>query len=193
MKIIGLTGGIGSGKSTVARILENAGVPVFYADLSGRNVLELDQIVREKVTSLFGAEAYDKNGKANRAHIASIVFHDSEKLLLLNQIIHPAVSRDFKVWSTKQNAPFVIREAAILFESGANKDCDKVICVVAQDHIRINRVMSRDKVSKEEVMSRMTKQMSQTEKAESSDFIIQNNGEEAVIPQVMRILSEMYL
>lgn len=193
MKIIGLTGGIGSGKSTVARIFENAGVPVFYADLSGRNVLELDQIVREEVTSLFGAEAYDKNGKANRARIASIVFNDSEKLLLLNQIIHPAVSRDFNVWSTKQNAPFVIREAAILFESGTDKDCDKVICVVAQDHIRINRVMSRDKVSKEEVMSRMTKQMSQTEKAENSDFIIYNNGEEAVIPQVMRILSEIYL
>lgn len=187
MKIIGLTGGIGSGKSTIARIFENAGIPVFYADLSGRNVLETDPKVREDVSALFGSEVYFENGKANRALIASVVFSDSEKLSKLNQIIHPAVARDFKVWIEKQNAPYIIREAAILFESGTNKDCDKVICVVAEDEVRINRVMSRDKVSNEEVLYRMAKQMPQTEKAEKSDFVIQNNGDEALIPQVMQI------
>jgi dephospho-CoA kinase len=187
MKTIGLTGGIGSGKSSVARIFSSLGMPVFYADASGKKVLESDAEVVKAVTELIGEEAFDEKGKANRAHIASIVFNDQSKLEALNAIIHPAVGRDFQQWKTQQKAVYCLREAAILFESGSHKDCEAVICVSAAKAVRVKRVMDRDQVSATEVEARMAKQMPQAEKEELSDFVIQNNGDESLISQVIKI------
>ncbi len=187
MKTIGLTGGIGSGKSSVARVFSSLGIPIFYADASGRKVLDSDAEVVKAVTELVGEEAFDENRKANRAHIASIVFNDQTKLEVLNSIIHPAVGRDFQQWKTQQKALYCLREAAILFESGSHKDCDAVICVSATKDIRVKRVMDRDQVSAAEVEARMAKQMPQTEKEKRSDFVIQNNGDESLISQVIKI------
>lgn len=187
MKTIGLTGGIGSGKSSVARVFSSLGVPVFYADVSGKKVLESDAEVVNAVTKLIGEQAYNENGAANRAHIASIVFNDQSKLEALNAIIHPAVGRDFLQWKSQQKATYCLREAAILFESGSHKDCDAVICVSAAKDIRVKRVMDRDGVSSAEVEARMAKQMPQAEKEKLADFVIQNNGNESLISQVIKI------
>lgn len=188
MKIIGLTGGIGSGKSSVARVFETLGIPVFHADDFGKHVLTTDPHVVEAVTQLLGHAAY-KNGQPDRAAIAAIVFSDPEKLAALNAIVHPAVARAFLRWQNEQDpsSPYCIRESAILFESGANKDCDKVICVTAPDEVRIARVMERDAATREQVMQRMARQMPQSEKENISDVVMLNDGEVAVIPQVVRI------
>lgn len=193
MKTIGLTGGIGSGKSSIARVFESLSIPIFYADKSGRNVLEKDPLVRAAVADLIGAEAYNEQGKPNRAFIASVVFNDDEKLAALNQIIHPAVARDFEVWKNRLNPSmqYCLREAAILFESGSDKDCDYVICVSASVETRTKRVMQRDGVKASEVDARMAKQMPQEEKEKRSDFIITNNGDESVIAQVSRIHGQL--
>ena len=189
MKTIGLTGGIGSGKSSVASIFESLTIPVFYADESGRKVLESDATVVQEVKQLIGDEAYDASGKANRALIASIVFKHQTTLDKLNKIIHPAVARDFRDWrnALPEGLSYCIREVAILFETGSNKGCDAVVCVSASSEIRIERVMKRDGVSQKDVEARMAKQMPQEEKNKLSDFVIQNSGSESLIAQVMTI------
>lgn len=188
MKIIGLTGGIGSGKSTVAQVFEVLGVPVFSADAAGRTVLDTDAAARKEVIALLGSAAY--NGpEANRKFIAEKVFGDEQLLASLNAIIHPAVRRAFDVWyerSSKTHS-YCIREAAILFESGAHADCDKVICVVADAEVRIHRVINRDQSRRAEVEARMAQQMPQDEKAAKSDFVIENNGSRSVIQQVLEV------
>jgi dephospho-CoA kinase len=186
MKIIGLTGGIGSGKSSVARVFESLGVPIFYADKSGRTVLEADALVRNAVINLIGKEAYDEQ---NREFIASIVFSDDQKLAALNQIIHPAVARDFESWKARLTGQpdYCLREAAILFESGSDKDCDHVICVSADRKTRIDRVKKRDGASIAAIEARMAKQMPQEDKEERSDFVITNNGNESVIEQIVKV------
>jgi dephospho-CoA kinase len=188
MKVIGLTGGIGSGKSTVARVFESLGIPVFYADQCGREVLDADPEVRRKVIDLLGADSYRQSG-ANRKYIADRVFEDDGLLQSLNAIVHPAVGRAFVTWKNAllTTTDYCIREAAILFESGSHKDCDQVICVVTDDELRISRVIDRDRVSRAEVEARMAKQMPQAEKSERSDFVIDNSGNHSVIHQVMAI------
>lgn len=194
MKIIGLTGGIGSGKSVVAKVFQTLGVPVFSADEAGRRVLDDDPAVKQAVINLLGDKAYAKN-LPDRAFIASVVFSDPDKLQQLNAIIHPAVGRAFANWFPRQdqNSPYCLREAAILFESGAHKDCHKVICVSAPETIRLERVMQRDGVTGDEVRARMARQMPQQEKESLSDFLISNDGLQAVIPQVMEIHRELQL
>jgi dephospho-CoA kinase len=189
MKIIGLTGGIGSGKSSVARVFESLGVPIFYADKSGRTVLEADALVRNAVINLIGKEAYDEQNQPNREFIASIVFSDDQKLAALNQIIHPAVARDFESWKARLTGQpdYCLREAAILFESGSDKDCDHVICVSADRKTRIDRVKKRDGASIAAIEARMAKQMPQEDKEERSDFVITNNGNESVIEQIVKV------
>lgn len=188
MKVIGLTGGIGSGKSTVAKVFESLNFPVFYADRFGRLVLDSDAEVKSAVIELLGAESYSGD-KANRKIIAEKVFGNDTLLQSLNAIVHPAVGRAFMAW--QKNLPsdnnYCIREAAILFESGTHQDCDKVICVIADDELRISRVIDRDGVGRAEVEARMAKQMPQAEKAERSDFVIENNGDRSIIQQVLAI------
>lgn len=190
MLTVGLTGGIGSGKSLVGRVFETLNIPVFRADDHGRIVLDTDPEVKAAVRQLIGEEAY-KNDRADRKFIAGVVFKNEEKLSALNRVIHPAVGRAFEAWKTRQAAPYCIREAAILFESGTYADCHRVICVTAPEALRLERVMKRDAVSEADVKARMAKQMPQEEKEERSDFVIHNDGLQAVIPQVVLMNQEL--
>ena len=194
MKIVGLTGGIGSGKSVVARVFEVLGVPVYSADEAGRRLLNQNAEVKKEVLALFGRDAYTDN-TADRAYIASQVFESRDKesrykLDALNRIIHPAVSQDFSEWKSLQvrkGKQTCIRESAILFESNTSADCDLIIAVTASQDIRLKRTMKRDGSSEAEVRIRMEKQMNQDLVAEMSDFCIDNSGAVALIPQITSI------
>lgn len=183
---IGLTGGIGSGKTTVAKIFETLGVPVFYADDAAKKLMNTDEDIKKSIIKNFGKESY-KNNELDRKYIASIVFNDTEKLQLLNSLTHPATIKDSEKWVKKQTAPYIIREAALLFESGANKKLDYVIGVYAPQHIRVKRVMDRDHSSAEEVMKRINRQLEEEEKMKLCDFVITNNDQELVLPQVIAL------
>lgn len=172
-KIIGLTGGIGSGKTTIARHIESLGIPVYISDLEAKKIMGNSAVI-SKVFQAFGNEIVE-NGIINKENLANLVFNNPEKLKILNEIIHPEVRDHFKNWVKKnQDFPLVIKEAAILFESGSYKDCDKIILVIAPKLIRIQRVMERDKVSQEVVESRMKNQWDDEEKKLLSDYIIEN-------------------
>ena len=187
MIIIGITGGIGSGKSTVCRVFENLGVPIFYADVVAKQIMVTDPILIEGVKSAFGKDSYSNEGVLNNKHIAGIVFNDSLQLAVLNALVHPAVFRAFDEWKSgiASETPYVIKEAALLFESGSYKACDKSILVTAPFDMRLQRVIRRDNVSADQVLARMGKQMSEEDKAKMADFQIQNDETESVIQQVM--------
>jgi dephospho-CoA kinase len=184
---VGVTGGIGSGKSTVCRIFECLGVPIFRADDEGRKALAENNEVKKQVIALLGESVIDTGGKLNRTKIASLVFNNPGKLKQLNAIIHPKVREAFAEWLTKQNAPWVIEEAAIIFESGLHKTLDSVIVVSAPDNIRIKRVMERDRISKEQVRARMKNQVTEGERVKRADFVITNDGTKMLIPQALEI------
>jgi len=189
-KIIGLTGGIGSGKSTIAGYFKELGVPVYIADEEARKLMDEPEIVH-KVQAVFD-ENIIENNSLNRKKIAELVFSAPEKLKQLNSIIHPEVKRHFLSWvKAHEKYPFVIKEAAILFESGSYKDCDKIIAVTAPQKIRIQRVMSRDEVSEEQVLERMKNQWPEERKIEMSDFVIQNTDLELSKQKVSEILKEL--
>ncbi len=183
MKIVGLTGGIGSGKSTVANMFAELGVPVYIADKEARRLTNSSKIIRRKVEKLFGAQAY-VDDKLDREFIANIVFKDADKLAQLNQIIHPKVAAHFARWVKKQEGLYCIKEAAILFENGGYKKCDKTILVTAPKQERIRRVMERDAVSRESVESRMQHQWSDKKKSALSDLIIENISLEQTAKEV---------
>lgn len=173
-KIIGLTGGIGSGKSTISAFFSTLGVPVYSADEEARKIMDQPEIIRD-VQNLFDENIIDQNGKLDRKKIASIVFNNSAKLEALNQIIHPAVKQDFLLWLKKhEDQNYVLKEVAIIFETKSEKDFDKIILVTAPEEERIRRVMLRDKVSSDKVLERMRNQLSDSEKAKKSDYIIDN-------------------
>ena len=174
MMVVGLTGGIGSGKTTVAGFFKEKGVPVYIADDAGKRLLETSAEIREKVIELIGEDAY--TGKSpNRKHIASVVFKESEKLDALNKIIHPAVAKDFENWHSKQNSPYVLYEAAILFEAGGYKKCDLNILVTASKEEKLKRLQQRDQSTLEEIEARMAKQWSDERKKKLADFEIENH------------------
>jgi dephospho-CoA kinase len=184
---IGLTGGIGSGKSYVCEIFRRLGVPVYNADERSKYLLNNNRELIEKVSEIFGEQAYENN-ELNRKYIASIVFNDSEKLQQLNQVSHPAVEQDFNIWCVQYNEKdYVIQEAAVLFESGAYKMMHKNILVAAPIDIRIKRVMARDGISSEQVQQRINNQLP-TEKLEAlADFVIQNNDKTLILPQILKL------
>jgi dephospho-CoA kinase len=183
---IGLTGGIGSGKSTVAKIFETLGIPVYYADTEAKRLMNEDPVLRKSIINHFGSSAYTNN-VLDRQYLASIVFNDKEKLDLLNALIHPVTIADAEVWMKKQKAPYCIKEAALLFESGAAENLDYVIGVSAPAALRIKRVIDRDGLSREEIMKRINRQVNEEMKMKLCDFIIYNNEEQAVIPQVAKL------
>ncbi len=183
---IGLTGGIGSGKSIVARIFETLGIPVYYADDAAKRLMNEDEEIKNTITRHFGEESYI-NGILNRPHISSVVFNDKEKLDLLNAITHPATIRDAEAWMQRQNSPYAIKEAALIFESGSAENLDYVIGVFAPPNIRIKRVMERDGISPDEVRKRMARQLDEEIKMKLCDFVITNNEEQLVIPQVLAL------
>lgn len=185
---IGITGGIGSGKTTVAHIFELLGVPIYYTDFWAKEILNSDPIVIRRLKKVLGADIYDDAGKADRKKIATIVFNDKNKLNELNSIIHPAVWIHGENWIKQQDGkPYILKEAAILFESGSNLALDKVIMISAPKAIKIERVMKRDSITQEEVESRMASQWDDEKKIKLSDFVIINDGKELVIPQVLKI------
>lgn len=183
---IGLTGGIGSGKSTVARIFIVLGIPVYNADDAAKRLMTEDEELKNKIINLFGGESYTK-GVLNRRYLSSLVFNDKEKLKLLNSLVHPATIKDAIEWMKKQNAPYTIKEAALIFESGFNKLLDFVIGVKAPLSLRIERTMQRDKVTTAQVEARIKLQMAEEEKMNLCDFIIVNDEEQMLIPQVLAL------
>jgi len=187
---VGVTGGIGSGKSTVCKIFECLGVPVFRADEEGRRLLSEDKEVQQKVTALFGNTILTHN-KPDRKKIAAIVFGDDAKLKQLNAIIHPAVKASFAKWLKHQTSKLVIEEAAILFENGAHKDFDAMVLVTAPEEVRIKRVTERDHISAEEVRKRMRNQWSDEEKASKADYVLLNDEESMLMPKVLELVSKL--
>jgi dephospho-CoA kinase len=183
---IGLTGGIGSGKSTVAAIFEVLGIPVYHADEAAKRLMQQDANLISGIKKLFGEESYN-NGVLNRSFISEKVFSDPDKLSKLNALVHPVTIADAEKWISLQSAPYVIKEAAILFESGSNKQLDYVIGVSSPLELRIERVMKRDNVSKEQVLSRIQQQMDEDEKMHRCDFVVYNDEKELLIPQVLEL------
>ena len=183
---VGITGGMGSGKSTVAKVFEVLGIPVYYADDAAKKLMNEDAALKEKLIAVFGKEIY-QDGILNRPHLSGLVFNNPEKLAQLNSIVHPATIADAESWMQQQHSPYAIKEAAILFESGANKYVDKVIGVYAPIQLRINRVIQRDNSTEEAVTARMNRQMEEDKKMNLCDYVITNDEQELVIPQVLKI------
>jgi dephospho-CoA kinase len=183
---IGLTGGIGSGKSTVAKVFELLNVPVYYADEASKRLYHTDKQLMADIKKHFGEDVYTKD-QLNRSKLADLVFNNPEKLELLNQLVHPPTIRDAEEWMRKQNAPYVVKEAALLFESGSVAGLDYVIGVQAPLYIRLKRAMDRDKVSREQVLNRMDRQLDEEIKMRLCDFIIDNGEQKLVIPQVLEL------
>ncbi len=178
MKIIGLTGGIGSGKSLVANYLAQKGVPVYNSDLHAKELMNFSVDLKQKIIELLGENAY-QNNELNRAYIGEKVFKNPELLQKLNAIVHPMMRKDFEDWienQKKNNHKFCIKEAAILFESGAYKNCNYIVVVTADEEIRTQRVMKRDSITKEQVLQRMNQQMSEQEKINKADYVITNSS-----------------
>lgn len=189
---VGITGGIGSGKTTVCKIFESLGIPVYYADERAKWLMSNDPELIQGIKKLFGDTAYDSDGNLNRSHISGIVFHDPEKLEQLNALVHPAVAKDGSTWNQAQSGvPYTLREAALIYEAGIDKHLDYVIVVTAPLEMRIQRVMNRDGVSREAVEARIARQMPETEKVKLADFVIYNDGERALIPQVLTIHQQL--
>ncbi|CAD7809343.1 Dephospho-CoA kinase [Chryseobacterium aquaeductus] len=174
-KIIGLTGGIGSGKTTVARFIENCGFPVYYSDDRAKTIVNDNEDVKNKIKEILGSEAYDENGMYDRKFVGGKVFKDDRLLQQLNQIIHPAVRIDFEHWVSQQTKYLVFKETALLFELKLNLQCYKSILVTAEDNIRLKRVMDRDAKTYREVETIMSNQMPEKDKIKLADFVIFNN------------------
>jgi dephospho-CoA kinase len=188
---IGLTGGIGSGKSTVAKVLEVLGVPVYYADEAAKELMHSNELLKQQLILHFGKETYFEDGQLNRKHLSSIVFNNKEKLELLNSLVHPATIADAKEWFSKQQSPYVVKEAALLFESGTAEGLDYIIGVTAPAALRIKRVMDRDGVTADEVKRRMANQVDDTLKMKLCDFVLYNNEQELLLPQVLTLHNEL--
>jgi dephospho-CoA kinase len=184
---IGITGGIGSGKSTVCKVFKALGIPVYHADDSARTITDRNLEVIAQIKQAFGDDMY-ANGLLNRPKMAALVFNNPEELAKLNSIVHPAVRAELPVWlEANNNAPYMLYEAAILFESGAYKLVDKSILVAADEEARIERVMQRDNVGREEVLNRVKNQWGDKEKLELANYVIWNEGNEPVIAQVLAL------
>ena len=183
---IGLTGGIGSGKTTVAHIFEVLGIPVYNADNAAKKLMNEDENLQQEIIKHFGTESY-VDAKLNRPFLAEAVFSDPKKTLLINSIIHPATIVDAEKWFHQQKGPYAIKEAALIFEANAEKNLDLVIGVSSSYELRLQRVMLRDGINKEAVEKRMQNQMDENKKMESCDFVINNNETELLIPQVLSL------
>ena len=183
---IGLTGGIGSGKTTVAQIFEVLGIPVYYADTEAKRLMNQDPVLKEQIITAFGKKMYDK-GILDRVRLGTLVFADAEKLTLLNSFVHPATIQDAESWMNSQKTLYVIKEAALIFEGGLDKYFDYVIGVTAPESLRLERTIQRDHSSPENVLQRMRQQMDEKEKISRCDFVIVNDSIQALLPQVLQI------
>jgi dephospho-CoA kinase len=187
MKKIGITGCIGSGKSTVTQVFAALGVPVYDADTRAKLLMVTSPTLIQNITKLFGNEAYSASGELNRKHISAIAFTDKTILTQLNALVHPAIFNDFEEWCNNQRTHYVIKEAALMFESDSYKQLDEVIVVTAPEELRIQRVIERDGISREAVLNRMQNQFSQEEKLKHAQYELKNDEQELVIPQVLQL------
>lgn len=181
---VGITGGIGSGKSTVAQIFEVLGIPVYYADIAAKKIMNEDSGLRSAITNIFGKKSYSNN-ILDRKYISSIVFSDPAKLQLLNALVHPATKRDGEAWMKQQTSPYAIHEAALIFEAQVFERLDLVIGVSSPIELRIKRAVDRDQVSREEVLKRMDQQLDEEIKMSKCDFVLINDEQQLLIPQVL--------
>lgn len=187
---IGITGGIGSGKTTVAKIFEVLGIPVFYADSEAKRIMNENEELRKKIIENFGEQSYTNN-KLNRKYISEIVFNDTYKLDLLNSIVHPITIAAADEWMLSQNTPYALKEAALMFESSAASHLDYVIGVYAPQHLRIQRTTQRDNITRQEVLQRMNRQIDEEIKMRLCNFIIVNDEQQLVIPQVISLHEQL--
>jgi len=190
---VGITGNIGSGKTTVSKIFELLGVPVFYADDHAKNVMVKDAELIAGIRQTFGAKSYFEDGSLNRKHIAHIVFNNDAELAKLNALVHPATFRAFDNWLAGQrDVPYILKEAALLFESDSYKMCDRSLMVTAPLELRMKRILNRDNITRAEAESRNAKQFTEERKIELADDLIRNDDTQLVIPQVLA-LHKLYL
>lgn len=188
---LGITGGIGSGKTIVCRVFSCLGVPVFNSDLVARNIVDQELSVIKKIKSEFGNDIYSKDG-LDRKKLSKLVFENKSSLEFLNAIVHPAVKEKFEYWLLEnRESPFVIKEAAIMFESGAYKEMDKIATVYTPESIRLKRVLNRDNISVELIKKRIENQISEQEKIKRSDFVIINDDNKLVLPQIIKLYQEL--
>ena len=190
MKKIGITGGIGSGKTYVASVFQSLGIPIFNADIQAKKLMTSSGKLIKLVKEEFGNEIY-KDSDLNKEKLASIVFNDKSKLEKLNSLVHPIVKKEFNNWCKKQTSPYVIKEAAILFESNSHVGLDAVICVSAPLELRMERLFKRDNSSEKEIKKRIENQMSQEMKEKLSDYIIVNDERDLLLPQIIKIHEEL--
>jgi dephospho-CoA kinase len=183
---LGLTSGIGSGKSTVAKVFETLCIPVYYADDAAKELMNTNDELKQQIIHHFGKEAYT-NEKLDRKYLAQKVFNNPAQLNLLNSIVHPATIQAANNWFAKQTSPYCIKEAALIFESGSQKDLDYVIGVYAPTALRIQRVINRDNITSQEMQQRMDKQINETIKMRLCDFVVVNDEQQLVIPQVIEL------
>lgn len=192
MVVVGLTGGIGSGKTTLLKCFESFGVPIYIADKEAKALMNRSKVIQRKLIDIFGDLAYI-NDELNRPYLASKIFADQSLLAKMNAVVHPKVASHFKSWLKKQEAPYVIKEAAIIFENKLENQYDFIITVVADEDLRIQRVINRDQSSKEKVKSIMKNQLSDEEKIKKSDYVIRNNNLEEAKKQAHKIHKEILL
>ena len=184
---VGITGGIGSGKSTVCEVFKLLGVPVFEADAVAKQLQNANQKIKDELIRLFGKDIYTREGVVDRKKLADIIFNDDLKLAKVNELIHPFVREEFKNWLKKQDSAYIVHEAAILFESGFYKMMDFTILVLAPKEQRIERIMKRDGISREIIMQRITKQWDEEEKQKLASFVINNDHQNLIIPEIIKI------
>ncbi len=189
---LGLTGGIGIGKSTVARVFESLGVPVYYADIQAKKLYNR-QDIKSAVSRLFGEKVFDSRGELDKAALAAVVFADKTQLEKLNSLIHPKLEEDFRQWVKilPAETPYIVKEAAILFEAGFDKNVDKVLSISAPEEERIQRVMKRDKVSRQQVLDRISKQWTDTEREKRADYVIFNGNDRMILNEILRIHKDL--
>lgn len=187
---LGITGGIGSGKTSVCRVFSVLGVPIFSADPAASDIMENDPEIRKKLNSIAGMDLFS-NGIMNRKELADLIFNDASLLAKVNSLIHPVVFGNFIKWAELQQSPYVIMEAAILFESGGSKLTDKIATVVAPLQERIERVMQRNSLTLEQVNDRIRNQMSDEERIMNSNYVISNSENDMIIPQVLQIHNDL--
>lgn len=190
MKIVGLTGGIGSGKTTVAKMFQELGVPLYIADERAKQLMNTSKVIKKKLIALFGEQAYT-DGQLNRPFLASKIFENADLLKQMNAIVHPEVGADFIRWKKNQNASYVLKEAAIIFEIDMASQYDFIITVVADLDKRIERVLKRDTTTKSKILAIVNNQLTDEEKAEQSDFVIINHNLDETNDQVMKIHQQL--
>ena len=194
--IIGITGGIGSGKTTVCRIFESIGIPVYYADIRARYLMNHNRKLKAQIKKILGHKAYHRNGRLNRRYVADKIFNDKKLLKAINEVVHPAVHLDAADWYQSQvNVPYALYEAALLVENGSYKSFNKLIVVAAPEELRIKRVVKRDKTNLKQVGARIRNQLPEKDKIAVADYIINNDETQSVIKLVIelhrKLLSEI--